>query len=149
MTNPSLPQVGVGVVVLNAEHEVLLIRRGEEPNKGLWSIPGGKQEPGETLAQTAHREVLEETGVTISGLTLIDVVDLIRHDGDGALLRHYALIDYAAHYVAGTPLAGGDADLAKWVPVKAIADHVEWSETIRIVREGATKLAQAETSRKD
>lgn len=144
MTLPSLPQVGVGVVVLNDTGEVLLIRRGEEPNKGLWSIPGGKQDPGETLAETAHREILEETGVTVTDLTLIDVVDLIRHDDNGNLLRHYALVDYAARYVSGHPQPGGDADAVKWVPVATISDHVEWSETIRVIKEGAVKLAASD-----
>lgn len=140
MTGAILPQVGVGVVVINTKSEVLLIRRGEEPNKGMWSIPGGKQEPGETLAQTAHREVLEEANVTITDLTLIDVVDLIRHDDNGKLARHYALIDYAARYVSGDPAAGGDADDIKWVPVSVIPEHVQWSETVRIVQEGFAKL---------
>ena len=142
-TNMStLPQVGVGVVVLNTQNDVLLIRRGQEPNKGLWTIPGGRQEAGETLLETAHREIVEETGVTIDGLTLVDVVDLIRRDSQGNLTRHYTLIDYAARYVAGTPTPGGDADAIKWVPAKDISNHVEWSETIRIVTEAVTKLAQ-------
>lgn len=140
-TNPNLPQVGVGVVVINDRNEVLLIQRGEEPNIGMWSIPGGRQEPGETLAQTAHREVEEETSVTISEPILVDVVDLIRHGENGELLRHYALIDYVACYLSGDPRPGGDASATKWVPVSNISDHVEWSETIRIVREGAVKLA--------
>ncbi|MEQ9111546.1 MAG: NUDIX hydrolase [Rhodospirillaceae bacterium] len=139
---PNLPQVGVGVVVINKQNEVLLIRRGQEPNKGLWTIPGGRQEVGETLAETAHREILEETGVTIADLTLVDVVDLIRHDSHGTLTRHYTLIDYVAGYVAGTPVPGGDADAIKWVPAADISDHVEWSETIRIVKKAMTKLAQ-------
>ncbi len=138
----TLPQVGVGVVVLNKQNDVLLIRRGQEPNKGLWTIPGGRQEAGETLAETAHREILEETGITITNLTLVDVVDLIRRDSHGNLTRHYTLIDYGARYVAGTPLPGGDADALKWVPAEEISDHVEWSETIRIVKEAVTKLIQ-------
>ncbi|NKB43313.1 MAG: NUDIX domain-containing protein [Alphaproteobacteria bacterium] len=135
------PQVGVGVVVINKDEQVLLIRRGQEPNKGLWTIPGGRQEPGETLFETAHREILEETGVSISEPVLIDVVDLIRHDDQGMLIRHYTLVDYAAWFKDGTPLAGGDADLTRWVSVAAIADHVEWSETVRIVQEAAEKLS--------
>lgn len=138
--NDHLPQVGVGVVVINETQEVLLIRRGQEPNKGLWTIPGGRQEPGETLFETANREIMEETGVTISRPILVDVVDLIRKDGNGALKRHYTLVDYVARYDTGTPAAGGDADLIKWVRVDSIAEHVEWSETVRIVREGAAKL---------
>jgi ADP-ribose pyrophosphatase YjhB (NUDIX family) len=139
---PTLPQVGVGVVILNEQNEVLLIRRGQPPNKGLWTIPGGRQEAGETLAETAHREILEETGVTIDELILVDAVDLIRHDSHGNLTRHYTLIDYAARYAAGTPLPGGDADAIKWVPANEITDHVKWSETIRIVKEAVAKLAQ-------
>jgi 8-oxo-dGTP diphosphatase len=135
-----LPQVGVGVVVLNVYNEVLLIRRGEEPNKGLWTIPGGRQEPGEALAQTAHREILEETNVTISDPVLIDVVDLIRHDPHGNLIRHYTLVDYAARYADGTPKPGGDADAIQWVPARDIEAFVEWSETVRIVQEAVRKL---------
>lgn len=150
MANRShLPQVGVGVVVINPTGEVLLIRRGEEPNKGMWSIPGGKQEAGETLAETAHREVAEETGVTVTDLVLIDVVDLIRRDAEGALERHYALIDYAARYQAGSPTAGGDADAVKWVQVSDISEYVKWSETIRVIREGAAKLDAISAGHKD
>jgi 8-oxo-dGTP diphosphatase len=137
----SLPQIGVGVVIVNDRNEVLLIRRGQEPNKGLWTIPGGRQEAGETLAETAHREIFEETGLTITAPVLIDVVDLIRHDNQGNLTRHYTLVDYAARHRSGIPKAGGDADSTLWVPAHEIADHVEWLETIRIVKEGVAKLA--------
>ena len=136
-----MPHVGVGVVVLNADNEVLLIRRGQAPNKGLWTIPGGRQEAGETLVETAHREILEETGVTISKPVLVDVVDLIRHDQHGNLIRHYTLVDYAARYVDGTPKAGGDADAIQWQPARDIATIVEWSETIRIVQAAVIKLS--------
>ena len=61
---PERPFVGVGVVVLRG-NEVLLIQRGKAPNKGQWSIPGGKQRLGETIVQTVHRELLEETRVKI------------------------------------------------------------------------------------
>lgn len=138
---PGLPHVGVGVVVVNAHDEVLLIRRGQEPNKGLWTIPGGRQEPGETLAEAAHREILEETSVTITEPVLVDVVDLIRHDPHGNLIRHYTLVDYAARYVDGTPKAGGDADAIQWLPAKDIEAFVEWSETVRIVQEAVQKLS--------
>ena len=79
----------------------------------MWTIPGGRQKPGETLIETAHREIDEETGVQISIPKLIDVVDLIRHDDNGTLLRHYALIDYAARYISGDPRPGGDAAAGK------------------------------------
>ncbi len=136
----SLPVVGVGVVVLNDHNEVLLIRRGSEPNIGMWTIPGGRQEPGETLAQTAHREIEEETGVEIGPPQLIDVVDLIRNNDDGSLARHYTLIDYVAQYIGGDPRPGGDADAVEWVPVADIENRISWSETLRIIREAVTLL---------
>lgn len=141
MSDHHFPVVGVGVVVLNEDNEVLLIQRGKEPNIGLWTIPGGRQEPGETLQETARREILEETGVKIGPLVLVDVVDLIRRNDDGSLLRHYALIDYAARYVSGEPTPGGDAAQVAWVPVDAIEERVTWQETVRIIREAASKLA--------
>jgi 8-oxo-dGTP diphosphatase len=141
MSVEHFPIVGVGVVVLNDDNEVLLIRRGTEPNIGMWTIPGGKQEPGETLVETAHREIEEETGVQIDTPMLIDVIDLIRHKEDKTLLRHYTLVDYAARYLGGTPRPGGDADGVAWVPAACIEDHVSWSETIRIVREAVEILA--------
>ena len=78
---PESPISGVGVVVLKATH-VLMIRRGPEPRIGQWSIPGGKQELGETWRETAAREVLEETGVDIDVIGIVDVIDAIVRDGD-------------------------------------------------------------------
>jgi 8-oxo-dGTP diphosphatase len=78
---PNRPIAGVGVVVLR-DNQVLMIRRGREPRKGQWSIPGGKQELGETWQQTAVREVREETGVEIDVIGIVDVVDAIVRDGD-------------------------------------------------------------------
>jgi len=78
---PDRPIAGVGVVVLR-DNQVLMIRRGREPRIGQWSIPGGKQELGETWQETAVREVLEETGVEIDVIGIVDVVDAIVRDGD-------------------------------------------------------------------
>ena len=98
MIGAERPVVGVGVVVLRGD-DVLLIRRGEPPRKDRWSIPGGKQERGETVRNTAHREIREETGVEIALIGLVDVVDGIRRDETGATISHYTLIDFAAEWV--------------------------------------------------
>lgn len=140
MTENHFPTVGVGVVILNEADEVLLIQRGTEPNIGMWTIPGGRQEPGETLIEAAHREIYEETGVQISMPKLIDVVDLIRHDDNGTLLRHYALIDYAARYISGDPRPADDAAAVAWVPVAEIQAHISWTETLRIIHEAISIL---------
>ncbi|MBT3399299.1 MAG: NUDIX domain-containing protein, partial [Rhodospirillaceae bacterium] len=78
---PKRPIAGVGVVVLR-DDQVLMIRRGREPRIGQWSIPGGKQELGETWQETAVREIREETGVEIDVIGIVDVVDAIVRDGD-------------------------------------------------------------------
>jgi ADP-ribose pyrophosphatase len=81
---PERPFVGVGVVVLRGD-EVLLVQRGKAPNKGQWSIPGGKQRLGETVMQAVHRELLEETGVKIKQAALLEVVDVIMPDDNGKI----------------------------------------------------------------
>jgi len=139
-TEAKRPTIGVGVVVLRSgQHgpEVLLIRRGKPPRQGEWSIPGGKQEWGETLAEAAHREIWEETGVKIDGLRLIDVVDGLMRAGSGALTRHLTLVDYRADWIAGDVRAGDDAMDARWVPVAEIAAYKLWSETTRVILAGA------------
>ena len=110
---PERPFVGVGVVVLRGD-EVLLVQRGKAPNKGQWSIPGGKQLLGETVMEAVHRELLEETGVIIEQPALLDVVDIIVPDGIGKILYHYTLVDYQAEWLSGECRSGDDADAVKW-----------------------------------
>lgn len=110
---PERPFVGVGVVVLHRD-EVLLVQRGKAPNKGQWSIPGGKQMLGETVMEAVHRELLEETGVKIEKTALLDVVDVIVLDGIGKIKYHYTLVDYQAEWLSGECRSGDDADAVKW-----------------------------------
>ena len=110
---PERPFVGVGVVVLRGD-EVLLVQRGKAPNKGQWSIPGGKPLLGETVMEAIHRELLEETGVKIEQLALLDVVDVIVPDGIGKIQYHYTLVDYQAKWLSGECRSGDDADAVKW-----------------------------------
>ena len=111
---PERPFVGVGVVVLRGD-EVLLVQRGKAPNKGQWSIPGGKQRLGETVMQAVHRELLEETAVKIKQAALLDVVDVIMPDDNGKIQYHYTLVDYQAEWLSGECRSGDDADAVKWV----------------------------------
>jgi ADP-ribose pyrophosphatase YjhB (NUDIX family) len=93
--HPDRPIVGVGVVVWRGD-SFLLVRRGKEPNKGQWSIPGGAQHLGETVYAAAEREVLEETGLQVTVHGLVDVVDGIRRDSEGRVNYHYTLVDVVA-----------------------------------------------------
>ncbi len=131
---PARPIPAVGVVVLR-DGAVLLIRRGKAPRRGEWSLPGGAQKIGETVAEAARREVLEETGLTVDILGLIDVVDSVLRDDDGAVQYHYTLVDVAARVTAGEPVAGGDVDDVRWVPLPALKDYSLWDETVRIIAE--------------
>lgn len=102
------PVVGVGGVVF-LDGRVLLIRRGKEPLKGRWSVPGGTVEAGETLEQAVVREIDEETGLKVRPVEILMVFDRI-HREQGELVYHYVIVDYLCTYVSGLPRAGSDAE---------------------------------------
>jgi 8-oxo-dGTP diphosphatase len=107
--------VGVGAVVIDGT-KVLLVRRGHEPLKGQWSLPGGALELGETLQQGIVREVLEETGLIVVPERIVEVLDRITRDQDSQRIRHhYVLIDFLCRVTGGSLQAASDADEARWV----------------------------------
>lgn len=124
----SSPVPAVGVVCLRGD-AVLLIRRGTPPRLGEWSLPGGRIEPGETAIDAAIRELREETGVEARLTGLLDVVDGIFPSAG----KHYVLIDYAAEWVAGEPVAGDDALEARFVALDQVEALIDWRETRRII----------------
>jgi 8-oxo-dGTP diphosphatase len=124
--NERRPVAAVGVVCLRGD-DVLLIRRGAPPLEGQWSLPGGRIELGEHTADAALRELREETGCIAELVGLIDVVDAIWSD------RHYVLIDYAARWLSGEPIAGDDARDARFFTPAELTTLELWSETRRII----------------
>ncbi len=135
---PDRPMVGVGVVVWRGP-ELLLIQRGKPPRMGSWSLPGGMQELGETVRETAVREVREETGLEIDLTHLIDVVDTITRDEDGRVRLQYTLVDFAAEWRSGEPVAGDDAAGAQWIHPDDLGPLKLWTETLRIIEMSAAK----------
>lgn len=133
---PARPIIGVGVVVWRGD-EVLLIERGKPPSQGTWSIPGGAQEVGETVAEAGRREVLEETGIEVEITSLVDVVDSIRPDGEGRIRSHYTLIDLTGEWVGGELRPGDDASDCRWVALADLPAYELWSETLRIIEQAA------------
>lgn len=123
-----VPVPAVGIVCLRGD-EVLLIRRGKPPRLGEWSLPGGRIEPGERAVDAALRELQEETGVTARITGLLDVVDGLFPEAG----RHYVLIDYAADWLSGEPVAGDDALEARFVALDQVEALIDWSETRRII----------------
>lgn len=128
----SNPVPAVGVVCLKGD-AVLLIRRRRPPRQGEWSLPGGRIEPGERAVDAALRELREETGVEAEIVALVDVVDGVFPEAG----LHYVLIDYAARWLSGAPIAGDDAMEARFVPLDEIDGLVSWSETVRVIRRAA------------
>ncbi len=110
---PESPLVGVGAVIVQ-NHRVLLIRRGQAPLLGEWSLPGGVLECGETLREAVAREAREETGLVVESGEMLGVYErLIR--GDEARVRyHYVLIDFLCHPTGGDLKAGSDAAEVRW-----------------------------------
>ena len=108
---PERPIVGVGGVIVD-NGQIVLIRRGHEPMKGHWSLPGGGVDVGETLEEAVAREVLEETGLDVEVGPVIDVFDRITRDEDRRVRYHYVLIDYLCWPIGGTLQAGSDVDAA-------------------------------------
>ena len=130
--HPNRPLIGVGVVVFKGDR-VLLVRRGKPPRVGQWSLPGGRQRLGETVRATAAREVAEEAGLTVEVTALLDVVDSMTRDADGALAYHYTLVDFLAEWRTGEAKAGGDAAEVVWADPDDLAPYDLWDETLRII----------------
>lgn len=135
---PSQPVVGVGVVVWR-DDQVLLIKRGKPPRAGQWSLPGGAQQLGETLAEAAEREVREETGIAIKLGEIIATLDLIDRDDEGRVRHHYTLVDFVAEARQTDLQAGDDALDARWFGRAEIDQLGLWSETVRIIDLAADK----------
>ena len=112
--------MGVGAVVFRGG-EVLLVRRGQEPALGSWSLPGGLVELGETLEAAIQRELAEETGLSVTLLGVSAVVERIFPDPDGRIAYHYVLVDYLCDYLDGELSPGSDITAARFVPVGELA----------------------------
>lgn len=136
---PDRPIAAVGAALWR-DDKVLLIQRSKPPLKGGWSIPGGKLELGETLRDGIKREILEETNLNVRIGPIIDVVDFIEKDDSGAIVSHYALVDFLAFWQSGEAKAGSDAAAVKWVTLDDLAEIDLWGETRRIIEQSAEMI---------
>jgi 8-oxo-dGTP diphosphatase len=110
---PQTPLVGVGAVIVR-DRRVLLIRRGQAPLLGEWSLPGGVLECGETLREAAVREAREETGLEVETVDMLGVYERIIPGDDGRTRYHYVLIDFLCRPTGGELQAGSDAAEVGW-----------------------------------
>lgn len=144
---PASPLVGVGAVVVNDDRDVLLIRRGTEPRKGEWSIPGGLIELGESLIEGIKREVSEETGLFVTPEAIVDVIDRIYRVSDDKFSQvryHYVVVDYWCRVIGGELIPSSDASEVAWVSRAEWIDRNVYSlETITVqVIEKGWQMAQ-------
>jgi 8-oxo-dGTP diphosphatase len=136
---PSNPLVAVGAVVVDELGRVLLVKRGTEPRKGHWSIPGGLLDLGETLIDGVRREIAEETGLSVKPQAIVEVVDRIyKEHGAGAVPAavqyHYVIVDYWCTVLAGEARPASDAADLVW------ASRDEWLGTSETNRYGLEEI---------
>jgi len=139
---PASPISGVGAVVYNKAGKILMVKRAKEPNKGMWSVPGGAIELGETINQAAEREVLEECSVKIEVERILDAAENIVKDENGRIRYHYVIIDLVAKYVSGKLKANTDAAECRWFTPEEIT-QMNITPTLRAMfrRQGIIKDA--------
>ena len=116
------PIVAVGGLLVE-NRKLLLVRRGNPPSRGLWTLPGGRVKLGETLHDALVREFEEETGIRVQPVGLADAVDIIERAADGRIRYHYVVIDYWVERLTGSAQAASDALEVGWYPIDALPRH--------------------------
>ncbi|MGQ9679242.1 MAG: NUDIX hydrolase [Candidatus Bathyarchaeia archaeon] len=125
---PELPIPGVAAVIISND-AILLVKRGHEPSKGVWGLPGGVVELGETIEEAVRREVKEETGVEVSPVRLLTVLDSITKDKSGRIRYHYILFEFLCKFLRGELKAYSDVQDAMWVSLSSLGavDIMPWT----------------------
>jgi ADP-ribose pyrophosphatase YjhB (NUDIX family) len=113
-TYPDRPYLAVSAAIVR-DGEVLIVRRARPPAEGLYTLPGGAVEAGETLAQALEREVREETGLTIAPVGLAGEREVIVRDTDNRVVRHFVILAFAARWIAGEPTLSDELSEARWM----------------------------------
>ena len=127
------PRPAVSVMVFR-DDTVLLGQRAKPPYSGIWSLPGGRIEPGETVRDAGLRELAEETGVVAELNGQAGAHDIIIRDETGALITHYVLTVLVGRWLYGQPVAGSDCCAALWVPVKDLEGYEMTDGTAELIR---------------
>lgn len=139
---PETPLVGVGAVIVEGSR-VLVIRRGQAPLLGEWSLPGGVLECGETLEGAVVREAREETGLTVEIGEMLGVFERIIRSEDGRVRYHYVLIDFLCRPVGGTLRADTDAAEAAWFRREELPALKLAADTLKVLEKGLDRATPA------
>ena len=130
---PQFPLVGIGALIIDG-NSIVLIRRANPPAAGEWSIPGGLVRLGETLVEAVEREAIEETGLEVEPILMLELLERIFPDDRGRIRYHYVLADYVCKITGGALRAGTDALEARWVDRGDLDALALASITDRVVR---------------
>lgn len=138
IANFPFPVIGVGAVVWK-DDKVLLVKRGNPPRKGSWTLPGGKQQIGETIHQAVIREIREETGIEMTVIDVAAVVDLMDRDEQDRVVYHYTVIDVVAEWLSGEAVAGDDAAAVRWAGQDDFSALGLTEDAVRVIAVAAEK----------
>ena len=132
---PEHPLLGIGALIFEGGC-ILMAQRGKAPLMGQWSLPGGLVETGESLENAVRREVLEETGLEVKPLGVLEIFERIMRNAEGAVEYHYVLLDYICRVTGGALCAGDDASRVQWVERRALKDLHITEGTLAVIEKG-------------
>ena len=141
-TYPERPYLAVSAAIIR-NGQVLVVRRARSPALGLFTLPGGAVEPGETLAAAAVREVAEETGLAIEPVGLAGYREVIVRDAENRVERHFVIFAFAARWLGGEPVLNEELAEARWLTAAALADLPTTEGLAEIVNAAFERLADA------
>ena len=119
-TYPATPILAVSAAIIR-DGKVLIVRRARPPAGGVYTLPGGGVEVGETLVEAVVREVREETALAIEPVALAGYREAIARDGDGRIERHFVILPFAARWIAGEPRLNDELSEAVWFDPSELA----------------------------
>lgn len=132
---PDSPIVSVGGLVVRGKH-FLLARRGKEPLKDIWTLPGGAVELGEELEQAIVREILEECQIEVRPLGIIEVFEQIFRDDKGRVKFHYVIVDFLLEYVSGEAKPLSDSTELKWITIDELGKYNPPERAVKVIKRG-------------
>lgn len=142
-TYPQRPFLAVSAAIVR-DGKILVVRRARPPAHGVFTLPGGVVELGETLTQAVTREVREETGMTIEPVALAGFRETVVRDGDDRVERHFVILCFAARWQAGEPVLNEELSEAHWIEEAELAGLTTTPGLAEIVAAAFEQLEKTE-----
>jgi 8-oxo-dGTP diphosphatase len=142
---PTRPILAVSAAIIR-DGSVLIVRRARPPAGGLYTLPGGGVEVGESLVEAVAREVLEETALTVTPVALAGYREAIVRDGDGRIERHFVILPFAARWIAGEPVLNEELSEAAWRLPTELAGLETTQGLVEIIASAFALVGEAESS---